>query len=181
MIRLNLLPPQEKKRLELTKFNSLLAFLTVWFSVFLIIFVLLLLSAFFSLSILLQEQRKLIEIRQSDPKTQYLLEIEEKIKQTNQIIKQVQLKQSEIILWTPLLEEISEIVPSGIYLNNFSFRTAKNQISLNGWANYRENLLGFQKSLEESSFFEEIEAPLANLIKQKDIDFNFTFKPLLRP
>ena len=181
MIRLNLLPPQEKKRLESIKLNHLISFLAVWLSVFLIIFVIFLLSTFFSLSILLQEQRKLIEVRQSDPKTQYLLEIEEKIKQTNQIVKQVQLKQAEVILWTPLLEEISEIVPAGIYLNYFSYRTAKDQITLSGWANYRENLLGFQKSLEESSFFEEIEAPLTNLIKQKDIDFNFTFKPVLQP
>lgn len=174
MIRLNLLPPQEKKRLEFVKFNSLLASLAIWLSVFLTIFVILLLSAFFSLSILLQEQRRLIEIRQSDPKTQYLLEIEKKIEQANQIIKQVHLKQAEIILWTPLLEEISEIVPSGIYLNNLSYQATKGQISLSGWADCRDNLLNFQKSLEESPFFEEIEAPLANLIKQKDINFSFT-------
>ena len=93
MLKLNLLPPQDKKDLELAKLGRLIASLAIWFLIFLIIFTLLLVSTYFSLSILLEEQRKLIEIRQSDPKAQEILEIEEKIKQTNQVVKQVHLKQ----------------------------------------------------------------------------------------
>ena len=181
MLKLNLLPPHDKKDLELAKLSRLIASLAVWFLIFLIIFTLLLVSTYFSLSIFLEEQRKLIEVRQSDPKMQEILEIEEKIKQTNQIVKQVCLKQEEMILWTPILEKMAKLVPSGIYLTNFSYQTTDNQIILNGWANQRENLLDFQESLEEDSFFEEVEAPLSNLIKQKDIDFSFTLKPVLQP
>ena len=181
MLKLNLLPSQDKKDLELAKLSRLIASLAVWFLIFLIIFTLLLVSTYFSLSILLDEQKKLIEIRQSDPKMQEVLKIEEKIKQTNQIVKQVYLKQEEMILWTPLLEEMTKIVPSGIYLTNFSYQAVDNQITLNGWANWRENLLYFQESLEEDSFFKEVEAPLSNLIKQRNIDFSFTFKPVLQP
>jgi len=181
MLKLNLLPSQDKKDLELAKISRLIASLAVWILIFLIIFILLLVSTYFSLSILLDEQKKLIEIRQSDPRTQDMLEIEEKIRQTNQIVKQVYLKQEEMILWTPLLEKMTKIVPSGIYLTNFSYRAVDNQITLNGWANWRENLLYFQESLEENSFFKEVEAPLSNLIKQRNIDFIFTIKPVLQP
>lgn len=177
MLKLNLLPPSEKKELELLKLNRLLVSLAIWLLVFVIIFTLFLASTFFCLSILLREQKHLIEVRQSDPKMQSLLEIEEKVKQTNQTIKQVYLTQKDLIFWTPLLEEISKIIPSGIYLTNFSYQAINNQITLSGWADYRENLLGLQKSLEESSLFEEVKAPLANLVKQKDINFSFTFKP----
>ena len=181
MLKLNLLPPQDKKDLELAKLSRLIASLAVWFLIFLIIFTLFLVSTYFSLSILLAEQKKLIGIRQSDPKTQDVLKIEEKIKRTNQIVKQVYSKQQEMILWTPLLEEMTKIVPSGIYLTNFSYQATDNQITLNGWANWRENLLYFQESLKENSFFKEVEAPLSNLIKQRDIDFSFTLKPVLQP
>ena len=181
MLKLNLLPSQDKKDLELAELSRLIASLAVWFLIFLIIFTLLLVSTYFSLSILLEEQKKLIEIRQRDPKTQDMLEIEEKIKQTNQTVKQVYLKQEEMILWTPLLEKMTKIVPSGIYLTNFSYQATDNQITLNGWANWRENLLHFQESLEENSLFKEVEAPLSNLTKQRDIDFSFTLKSVVRP
>jgi len=181
MLKLNLLPPKEKKDLELAEFSRLIASLAIWFLIFLIIFTLLLTSSYFSLSILLEEQKQLIGIRQSNPKTQDILEIEEKIKQTNQTIKQVYIKQKEIILWAPILEEMTKIVPSGIYLTNFFYQSNNNQITLIGWANQRENLLHFQKSLKESSSFKEVKAPLANLIKQKDIDFSFTLKPVFQP
>ena len=181
MFKLNLLPSKDKKDLELASLSRLIASLAVWFLIFSIIFTLLLVSTYFSLSILLEEQKKLMEIRQSDPKTQYMLEIEGKIKQANQIVKQVYLKQEEMILWTPILEKMTKIVPSGIYLTNFSYQAANNKITLNGWANWRENLLYFQESLEKNSFFKEVEAPLSNLIKQRDIDFSFTLKPVLQP
>jgi len=177
MLKLNLLPFQEKKNLELTEFSRLLVFLGIWLSAFLIIFTLFLVSTFFCLSILLREQNNLIEIRQNDSQMQTLLKIEEKTKQTNKVIEQIYLKQQDLILWTPLLEEITKTVPSGIYLTNFSYRTDDNQITLNGRASHRDILLGLQKSLEESSFFEEVEAPLANLVKQRDIDFSFTLHP----
>ncbi len=181
MLKLNLLPFQDKKNLESAELSRLIASLAVCFLFFLIIFILLLVSTYFSLSILSEEQKKLIEIRQSDPKTQEILEIEEKIKQTNQLIKQVYLKQEEMILWTPLLEKMTKIVPSGIYLTNFFYQTTDNQITLNGWADQRENLLYFQESLEKNSFFKEVEAPLSNLIKQSDIDFSFTLKLVIQP
>jgi len=181
MLRLNLLPPAEKKELMLARLNSLILSLAVWFLILLIIFSLFLASTFFCLSILLKEQKNLIAIRENDPQMQSLLEIEEKIKQTNQTIEQVSSKQQQMILWTSLLEEMTKIVPNGIYLTIFSYQTANNQIILNGWANRRENLLSFQKSLEEDSFFAEVKAPLANLVKEEDIDFSFTLKPTLQP
>jgi len=48
-------------------------------------------------------------------------------------------------------------------------------VTLNGWANQRENLLYLQKLLEENSFFKEVKVPLSNLIKEKNIDFNLAF------
>ncbi len=181
MLKLNLLPLQDKKNLESAELSRLVASLAVWFLIFLIIFTLLLVSTYFSLSILLEEQKKLIEIRQSDLKTQEVLEIEEKIKQANQLVKQIYLKQEEMILWTPLLEKMTEIIPSGIYLTNFFYQKTDNQITLNGWADWRENLLYFQELLEKNSFFEEVEAPLSNLIKQSDINFSFTLKLVPQP
>lgn len=174
MIKLNLLSPAEKKDLRIIEFNRLIFSLTGWLLIILVIFSIFLASAFLSLSILLKEQTNLITIRENEPQMQNLLEIEEKIKRTNQVIKQIDSKQQQMVLWTPLLEGLTKIVPTGVCLTTLSYQSNSDQIILNGWADRRESLLHFQKSLEESSFFTEVETPLANLVKEKDIDFSFT-------
>ncbi len=174
MIKLNLLPPAEKKDLRISEFNRLIFSLAGWFLVILVIFSIFLAGAFLSLSILLKEQANLVAIRESEPQMQNLLKIEDKIKQTNQIIKQINSKQRQMVLWTPLLERLTKTVPAGLYLTNLSYQPSGNRIILNGWADQREDLLCFQRSLEENPFFAEVETPLANLVKEKNIDFSFT-------
>lgn len=174
MLKLNLLPPKERKEMEWANLSRLTTSLSAWFFVFLIIFALLLASTYFYLSIVLRAQAGLLEVRQNDPAIQHLVEIEKKIKQANARLKQINRKQEQLVLWVPLLEEVAEITPPGIYLNSLSYQLTDDQIYLSGWANTRDNLLFFQSSLEESPFFVEVEAPLSNLLKQRDIDFNFT-------
>lgn len=179
MFKINLLPPYQKKELEINNLNHLLIFLFSWLTVFLMILLILLLSAFFSLSILLENQHELIDVRKSDAQTRRLAEIESRISQVNQRLSQVNLKQKDLILWTPLLEELSRIDLSGVYLNSFSYQTGNDQIQAAGWASVRSQLLSFENFLKNSRYFTEVQAPLTNLIKQEDINFSFTFKPVI--
>ena len=180
MFKVNLLPPREKKGLELAKLSRLLAFFTVRLVIILVIFILVLISTYFCLRIFISTQNDLIKARQSDERVQYQIEVEEKIQQLNQDARKIYLKQDGLVLWIPILEELSKITPSGIYLINFSYLAFTDQINLSGWANNRDKLLVFENSLKKSSYFEEIEAPLTNLIKQTDINFSFTLKPVLK-
>lgn len=173
MLRFNLLPPEEKKQLELAKFYHLVVVCTFWIFVSLFVFVLLLASTFFSLSILLKSQNTLIQYREQDEKNKYLVEIEQRIKQVNQKLDQIYLKQKDLIIWTPILEQLAKITPSGIYLTNFSYQISNRQINLGGWADNRDKLLVFQKLLEQTPSFIKVDAPLSNLIKQNDIEFSF--------
>lgn len=178
MINLNLLPPQQKKEIELANFNRLIVSLGAWLLSILVIFSLLLASAYFCLYIFLKAQNSLIEEKQHDKENQHLTEIEKSIQQANQQIEKVSAKGKDLIIWTPLLEELSKIVPSGIYLKNFSSQTGTYRITISGWANTRDTLLAFEKALKESPCFADIQSPLANLIKQEDISFSFSFLPV---
>ncbi len=179
MIKLNLLPPKEKREAKLASFIHWLAFLAVPIAFFLLIFILFLASSFLSLLIMTKTQEEVIKIRENDFKMQDLLETEEKIAETNRVLNQVHRKQSETISWAPLLEEISKITPKEIYLTNFSYNQSKNTISLIGWAEERKDVLFMEKLLEESPFFDQVNSPLSNLLKQNKIDFSFNFKPTL--
>jgi len=177
MIKLNLLPPKEKEKLELDNLNQLIFFLAIRIAIFLLIFTLLLITTYYCLSILLKEQKRLIEINKNDIKIQQLVKIEENIKNVNQQLGKIHLKQKELVVWTPILEELAKITHSGVYLSNFSYNLSINKINLSGWAESRDKLINFKNSLEESAFFVNLESPLSNLIKQNDINFSFTLEP----
>jgi len=178
MLKLNLLPPKDKRRLELIDFSYLLIFFSFRLAIIFIIFILILITTYFSLLILVNAQDDLIKVRQNNERTQLQMEIEGKIKQTNKEAKQVYVKQNELIVWTPILEKLSKITPQGIYLNNFSYLSINNKINLIGFAENRDRLLAFENSLKEIPYFKEVSAPLSNLIKQTNINFNFTLKPI---
>ena len=173
MFKFNLLSPGEKEQIELAKLHRLIVIFVAWIFVFLLTFVLLLVSTFFSLSILLKSQNTLIQHREQDEKNKYLVEIEQRIKQANQKLDQVYLKQGDMIIWTSILEKLSNITPSGVYITNLSYQLSNKQVNLSGWANNRNKLLAFQDSLEQASNFIKVDAPLSNLIKQNNISFSF--------
>lgn len=177
MSDLNLLPLREMKKLEIRRFSELLGSFAIWILFFLIILSLFLSSIIFYLSIILKSQNELIEIRKNDERTKYLTEIEDKTKKLNKSLVKINLKQKEMILWTPIFEELSKITPTGVYLTNFSHQASVDKVSIRGSANTRENFLYFQDKLNESPCFSEIEAPLSNLIKQNDVEFVFNLKP----
>lgn len=177
MINLNLLPPAEKKELELIRTGFKLRGFILCFFVSLIIFIIFLTNTLLCLSILLKAQNELVEIRQSDKRNQYLLEMEDKIKEINFEMERIVQKQKELFLWTPLLEDLAKIVPRGVVLTGVSYSPSNKRISLNGLAESRENVLLFQEALEKNKSCAEVEAPLSNLLKQKEINFTFTFKP----
>lgn len=60
----------------------------------------------------------------------------------------------------------------GVVISSFSV-DAKGKIVITGRAVTRNDLLLFEQHLRDSSRFQDIAAPLANIIKETDINFNF--------
>lgn len=176
MIQFNLLPPQEKKELEIAEISGWIVSFGAWLLVVLIIFALFCLSIYFYLSILLKAQNRLIETEKSRLETQQLSQFEEEIQVANQNIDQIYNLQKNFEFLTPTLEKLAKAAPPGIYLTAFSYKSGTHQIDLSGRADKRDQFLLFQKALEESAWADELNSPISNLVKQTDIDFHLTFK-----
>ncbi len=176
-LKFNLLPPRIKKEIAASYLAGLLISLSVWMIVCLAVFTAFLASAYLYLSILLNAQEELIAVREADEKAQKMSQMEETVKKVNQRLGKICQKQNELTAWTPFFEIFSSIVPDGVYLTHFTYQGGKNQAELKGYADTRENLLLFQKGMEENICFKDIEAPLSNLIKKTDIAFSFSLKP----
>lgn len=67
---------------------------------------------------------------------------------------------------------------TGIMLSQFAINE-KADITISGYATTRNDLLVFEQRLRDSSRFQDIASPLANIIQETNINFNFkgTLKP----
>lgn len=167
MINLNLLPKREKIILKRER-NLQIIFLSFW--------ILLLGTSVVGLEIFLTQKflKENLSIYTSSIVREK--EFEEKIKEINSKLVVIDEIQSNYLKITPILLSLAKITPSDVYIKSFTIDKVKGQFQINGWAKERGRLLIFQNNLENIGFFKEIDFPLSNLLREKDINFEFKGK-----
>ncbi len=175
---INLLPPKEEKRIEeerKKKITVILSFLLLFFVVFLGI---MLLSLDIYLSKRVRHYREKLEVEESVDR-QEVKEIKDEIKEANKELGNLKEHYSRRKDYSSLLEKIDGLLPSNIYLNNFSAILSETEkgslikVSLSGLALKREDLFRLKKKLEGE--FEEVSFPPANWVQASDINFSSSF------
>ncbi|MBM3205982.1 hypothetical protein FJZ41_04005 [Candidatus Shapirobacteria bacterium] len=174
MIEFNLLPPEEKAEIASQKnfkkimaggFFGLLcamAFLAVLASVWL-----------YSL-IQLRSIQGIAKELEANPQNQVFRDIKNEIDGINQKMLAFDKLKSQEKDYSFYMQELAGLTKPGIEFKNVKFDGEK--VSLSGRATSREALLAFKSSLEGSSDFKNVNAPLSNFLKQNDIDFTFSFE-----
>lgn len=173
---INLLPPQFKTELMREEKWKLVLILGMLFFFFLISFILIL----FAVKIYIQGQVEFLKIL-AVSEERFLQEGEnkllfEKISLVNQSLSKLNNFYKNQMNSTSLFEKISETLPPGIYLTDFSWQKEDFKISLSGKAKNREALFEFKNNLENQKDFKEINLPLESWRKPRDIDFRATFQ-----
>jgi len=172
---INLLPQNQREEFlqeKRAKIIFVLGFLLLFFIFFLAIL-------FFSIKIYLtgenQNQKFLLEkanILIADPKYK---ELEKEITKNNKLISQLNEFYKNQTNVVDVLEKVSNLLPEGVILTSFSYQKESNQVSLQGKAQTRENLLVFKKALESQPGIKDLNSPISNLIKSTNIDYYFSF------
>lgn len=80
--------------------------------------------------------------------------------------------QDNFMAWSDVFEEISLIIPDGVVLDSIQ-RNKDGKVFIRGVAASRDDVLSFQSRLDDLEFFTPINAPLSNILKKADIEFNF--------
>lgn len=111
--------------------------------------------------------------------TEHVFSITEKHSNTNNVIKninntliKVEKIQKEYIDWTPLLLEITEVIPENIQIDRINI-SQKNELSISGLAKDRQAMLILQKTLKEITWLEDFSIPPAQLTEKENIQFSF--------
>lgn len=178
MIELNLLPPQEKKLLTLERLQRWLLFYGGAILAMAVVFAGLLAATWAFLLIQLKAVTLNLQTQRTSLQGQDLRAQQDLAKETNRQLEKLNQIQINHQYYSAALIELTRLVPSGVRLDTFSL-DEKSQATLTGYARQREQVIAIQTALEGSVFFENVESPLANLVKSADINFSFNF--ILRP
>lgn len=173
---INLLPPQYKIEFRQEENFRLILTLGILILFFLVSLILILISVKIYLWEQVETTKILVNLEEKYFQTPETKVLQEKIRLANQNLSKLNSFYQGRTDSTEILEKISETLPSGIYLTNFSWQKSTSQIAISGFCPNQKTLFEFKKNLEKQKEFSEVYFPLSNWIKSKDIDFDATFK-----
>lgn len=177
-MRINLLPDVEKRELEKEE---------IWRKVFIVLIFLLIFSVFLTavfyyLKIFIVARSSVLnqtlEEELKDPEFQNFQEF---VAQANQDLSKIRNFRKEQVFIVPIFEKVSSILPSSLYLTNFSFQKIKQaeelpEIRISGWAETREALFEFKEALEKDKGFKEVYFMPSSWLKPVNVNFSLTFR-----
>jgi len=179
MISLNLLSPEKKEKIK--QYKNLFLIKRIIYSF--IVFVILTLSLFYSTKIIISKKLENIHnniasltatssLGKQNSYNKYVSELNEKIKKVNSL-------QKDYVLWSKYLTDFNSLIPQKIKLEQIVIKKENNSISIFGYAPLREDFLEFKGNLENSEIIKNIESPISNLIKSKDVSFTLSGEMIL--
>jgi Tfp pilus assembly protein PilN len=171
---INLLPPKLKNEYQTYLNHRFMIFFGSSATFVLLVFIILLGATFAFLEIQTIALEQQIEVLEASEQNRRFSELHESLSELIQQYRSADMLDDKILPTHPVLEEVVSLVPAGIYLNNLNFNRERKEILISGFAPQREQVIEFEAGFNDSEIFEKVVSPLANLIKETDITFNFT-------
>jgi Tfp pilus assembly protein PilN len=180
---INLLPTNEKIILRQERTFRIVFSVVFLLVIFLISFIIILFLNKEVVSIELNRQKEFImnEFRSEDISAVADFELQAK-NYTNKI-KKVNTFYSGTINMTELLEDISDVLPTGTYITSLSYgkkvnkeKKTVNLVSLFGFSSKRDNLISLKENIENKERFKNVDFPSSNWVKPENINFTVTFE-----
>jgi len=177
MLTINLLPPQYKEEYILEKKKRFAVSFIISLCFIAALLAALLFSTYFILTIRKSSFDAALETRQQADTSKQLAAIKDGVRGLNKQIAELKTARAGIIpLGTPL-EHLAILIKPGVYVKSISVDTQNKKVVLSGFADTRDEVLSLGSALDESDFVEQgsLQSPIANILKEKAVDFSFTF------
>jgi len=171
MLDANLIPEEQKRIISSEQWLRIVRFLCFGASAILIIGIVLLAPSYIPLYFQNKELQRVFEVQQAAGQKINTDEISASVSKVQAVI--ISLKQSATNP-TGAMGILDLLIANqqGININAFNINKIGN-VYITGHADTRNNLLAFEQRLRDSSRFQDITSPLANIIQETDITFNF--------
>lgn len=175
MIKLNLLPPNEKKIIKAERLRRWICFYGSAVAAITFVFIAFLMITWLIILIQLNAVSANMDSVQKNFKKEGLPQQENSLKTINQRLRQINDLQEKQASYYGLLNQLAKLTPPDIYLTGIA-ADENAKVAIQGKAPRREQVLEFKDRLEKSKYFKNVKSPLANFVKETDIDFSFQFE-----
>jgi len=173
---INLLPQKEKETLQQEETRKIVLILGILVLAFLTSLTLIFFAININVNSKLVEQKTIVQTEEERLKTEEIENLKKKIVSLNENLSKLGSFYSQHVYLTEVLEKISQLLPTGVYLINFSYQKNNSQIALSGYSPTREALIEFKEQLERENSFQQVFFPTSNWVKPKEINFTVTLK-----
>jgi|SRR3989344_1844493 len=177
---INLLPPQEQRELLLGNQKKLVVILGITVLIPLSCFALILLSINFSVLGEIPQEKIALQQIEKQYQTPDFLHFKDIIQENNKTVTALRSFYKDQIYMGSILKTVSLIPrPQNVYLTGLSLMRAENKkvkISISGFSKSREDLLSFQKNIQDVETIENLYFSPESWINPVDLNFNLTFE-----
>ena len=177
MLTLNLLPEHYKEEYAFEKKKRFVVFLGISVCIIVLVFDALLYSIYFFLEIHEQSLADVKRAQESAETAQRLSALKEEVRALNADIGAREKARREASPVAFAIEHIASLVSQGTYVKTLSLDGTMRIVQLAGFAPTREAVLALSAALSGSDFVEPgtLEDPVKNILRERDIEFTFTF------
>lgn len=175
VLSLNLLPPEEKFRLQYAMWTRAVIAIGGGLSLFLIAFIVLLLPTLF---VLKAQEPALLDALNFERRAygQEAPSMARDVRALNRLARLVNQHASQRVPIYTLLTETFRDTPTGVRLQEVSFQAGRGEVAMAGFSSTRSALLEFIRALERSPRIASVSSPLSNLVRETDIAFTLVVK-----
>ena len=176
---INLLPPEEKNRIQKEYKRRVLAVYLFFAGGALTIGLILLLPSYLLANVVERDAKAEVAALQNSSESSEREEINSKLLLTKERLRAITAEEDRMDLYTTI-DRIAEQSPGSIELTSFSYTKGQGEdpsvLLLGGLADTREGLLSFTKTLEDDELFDEVILPVSSLAQDKDIEFSIEIR-----
>lgn len=178
---INLIPPEYKQELLKEKQFKIAMILVMIAISFLVSLVIILFSIQVYTDSQLAAEKDFLENSQKEMEFSKIEQLEYEVTSTNKEVSQLNTFYAQQVSIAEILEEISQVLPQGIYLNSVTLNLSVEKdycfsLLLNGFSPDRQSLLDLEKNLGNDSFFKDFSFPPSTWTKSENIEFSLILK-----
>jgi len=172
----NLLPKEQRKEIYTEYRFRMFILIFIFLIVTGIVAVFLLVPALFLSNSEYNELLKnLDELKKETPELENYQNLQVMVEKTNNKLKVLQSgkEQTPLLIWG----KVTADKPAGVKIDSFSYskNNEKTAVVISGKSSVRESLISFAKKLEAQETFENVNLPVSDLARERNLDFSITF------